>query len=184
MAPVRLGGTPRPVVDSGGRKGSAGPPVKTSPAVGLLVAAAIAAVIVALVWASVRGQGKDERVAEEADRTVMAEYLRLVGEGRYAEAWERCLAASYRQEVAREAFVAAHERRRAETGALAGGRLLRASLHRNLFSSTRELHLLYELTYPGRVERQHAVVNDADGAWRVEGTYHLNAADTYDFLLW
>ena len=27
-------------------------------------------------------------------------------------------------------------------------------------------------------------VNDADGSWRIEGTYHLNAGETYDFLLW
>lgn len=158
--------------------------VKTTPSAGLLVALAIAAVIGGVVWAAIRGQGKDQEVAAEIDRGVMAEYGRLVGEGRFAEAWERCLTASYRDEVPREKFVAAHEKRRAELGALGGGRLLRADLSRNLFSKTRELHLLYELTYPGRVEREYAKVNDADGSWRIEGTYHLNAGETYDFLLW
>ena len=158
--------------------------MKTTPAVGLLAALAIAAVIGAVVWVAIRGQGKDYELAEEADRGVVAEYCRLVGEGRYAEAWETCLAASYQHEVPREKFVSAHEKRRAGTGALAGCRLLRADLTRNLFSKTRELHLLYELTYPGGVEREYAKVNDADGSWRIEGTYHLNAGETYDFLLW
>jgi len=158
--------------------------VKTTPAAGLLVALAIAAVIGAVVWVAIRGQGKDYELAEEADRGVVAEYCRLVGEGRYAEAWETCLAASYQHEVPREKFVSAHEKRRAGTGALAGCRLLRADLTRNVFSKTRELHLLYELTYPGGVEREYAKVNDADGSWRIEGTYHLNAGETYDFLLW
>lgn len=158
--------------------------MKTTPAVGLLAALAIAAVIGAVVWVAIRGQGKDYELAEEADRGVVAEYCRLVGEGRYAEAWETCLAASYQHEVPREKFVSAHEKRRAGTGALAGCRLLRADLTRNVFSKTRELHLLYELTYPGGVEREYAKVNDADGSWRIEGTYHLNAGETYDFLLW
>ena len=158
--------------------------MKTTPAVGLLAALAIAAVIGAVVWVAIRGQGKDYELAEEADRGVVAEYCRLVGEGRYAEARETCLAASYQHEVPREKFVSAHEKRRAGTGALAGCRLLRADLTRNVFSKTRELHLLYELTYPGGVEREYAKVNDADGSWRIEGTYHLNAGETYDFLLW
>jgi hypothetical protein len=158
--------------------------VKTTPAGGLLVGLAIAAVIGAVVWAAIRGQGKDWEVAAEIDRGVMADYCRLVGEGLYAEAWEKCLTASYRDEVPREKFVAAHEKRRAEVGSLGGCRLLRADLTRNLFSRTRELHLLYELTYPGRTEREYAKANDADGSWRIEGTYHLNAGETYDFLLW
>lgn len=151
---------------------------------GLVLAVAIAAGIAGLVWAAIRGQGRDQQVAEEADRTVVADYCRLVGGGRFGEAWDTCLAASYRKEVPRERFVAAHEKRRAELGALQGCRLLRASLHRNLFSRTRELHLLYELRYPGRVEREHAKLDDADGSWRLEGTYRLGAGDTYDFLLW
>lgn len=158
--------------------------MKTTPAFGLFLAAALAAVIAGLVWVAIRGQGKDQDVAEAIDRTVMADYCALVGAGRYADAWEKCLAASYRDEVVREKFVSAHEKRRAEIGPLAGCRLVRTSLHLNLFSKTRELHLLYELAYPGRIEREYAKVNDADGSWRIEGTYHLNAGETYDFLLW
>ncbi len=158
--------------------------MKTPPSAGLLVGAVIAAVIVAVVWTAIRGMGKDQDVAGEVDRTVMAEYCRLVGAGEFARAWETCLTASYREEVPREKFVAAHEKRRAEVGALGGCRLLRASLHRNLFSKTRELQLLYELTYPGGVKNEYATVNDADGSWRIEGTYHMTAGETLDFLLW
>lgn len=158
--------------------------MKTTPVGGPIIALAIAIVIGAVVWVAIRGQGKDYLLAEEADRSVVSDYCRLVGEGRYAEAWEKCLTASYRDEVPREKFVAAHEKRRAETGALTGCRLLRADLTRNLFSKTREIHLLYELTYPGREAVEYAKVNDADGSWRIEGTYHLTAGETYDFLLW
>lgn len=158
--------------------------MRTPPGAGLLVALTIGAAIAGLVWAALRGQRRDQDVAAEADRTVVAEYCRLVGAGRYAEAWESCLAGSYRREVPRAEFVAAHEKRRAELGPLGGCRLLRASLHRSLFSRTRELQLLYELTYPGRVEREYAKVDDADGTWKIEGTYHLGAADTLDFRLW
>lgn len=158
--------------------------MKTTPFLGISIALAIAALVAAVVVAGIRGQGKDQEVAAGIDRTVMSDYVRLVGAARFAEAWETCLAASYREEVPREKFVAAHEKRRAELGPLGGSRMLRASLHRNLFSKTRELYLLYELSYPGRVEREYAKVHDADGSWRIEGTYHLNAGDTYDFLLW
>ena len=158
--------------------------MKGTPSSGLWVLLLLAAAGAAVFWFSRRGFRADDEIVREADRTVVAEYVRLVGEGKYAEAWERCLAKSYRDEVPREKFVAAHEKRRTGTGALVGCRLLRADLTRNLFSKTRELHLLYELTYPGRVEREDAKVNDADGSWRIEGTYHLNAGETYDFLLW
>lgn len=135
-------------------------------------------------WLAVRGQGKDQTVAAEIDRGVMADYCRYIGEGRFADAWDTCLSMSYRAEVSREAFVSAHQKRRAQDGALGACRLIRADLHRNLFSKTRELYLLYELTYAGRLEREYAKVNDADGRWRIEGTYHLSAAGTYDFRLW
>ena len=157
--------------------------MKATPAGGLLVGLAIAAVIGAVVWAAIRGQGKDWEVAAEIDRGVMTDYCRLVGEGRYGEAWETCLTASYREEVPREKFVAAHEKRRREAGPLGGAKLLRHSVHRNLFSKTRELQLLYKLSYPTGAQPQVAVVNDADGTFRIEGTYH-ETGDTLGFLLW
>jgi hypothetical protein len=151
---------------------------------GLIFGIVMAIAIGAVVWFAVRGQGRDQRVSSEIDRTVMADYCRLVGQARFAEAWETCLSAGYRRDVPRERFVTAHNTRRTDVGSLGGCRLLRADLNRNLFSRTRELHLLYELDYSGRIEREYATVSDADGVWRISGTYHLNAGDTYDFLLW
>lgn len=154
------------------------------PPTGLLLAAAIAAVIGLVVWLAARGQGQDHALAAEVDQGVVADYCRLVGQGQYAEAWAQCLAEGYRAEVRQEAFVQAHQRRRAELGPLQGCTLLRADLSRNLFSRTRQLHLLYELRYPDQLAREHLVAHDADGAWRIEGTYHETAAGSLDFLLW
>lgn len=158
--------------------------MKGTPSSGLWVLLLLVAAGAAVFWLARRGFTADDGIVREADRTVVAEYVRLVGEGRYAEAWERCLAKSYREEVPREKFVAAHEKRRAETGALAGAKLLRQQVSRNLFTRTRTLHLLYELSYPGRTVPEYAVLNDADGAFLIEGTYHENAGETLDFLLW
>lgn len=130
-----------------------------------------------------RGMLADRDLVREIDRTVMAEYVRLVGEGRFGEAWDSCLAKSYRAEVPREKFVTAHEKRRAEAGRLGGATLLGHSAHRNLFSKTREYHLHYELSYPAGVQPQYAIVNDADGAHRIAGTYH-EAGETLSVLLW
>ncbi len=158
--------------------------MKATASSGFLVLALLLAVGVAVFLVARRGMTADVDVVREIDRTVMADYVRLVGEGKYGEAWEKCLAKSYREEVPREKFVAAHEKRRAEAGALGGAKLLRHSTHRNLFSKTRTHHLLYELSYPAGTQPQVAIVNDADGAFRIEGTYHEGAGETLDFLLW
>ena len=157
--------------------------MKATPSSGFLVLALLLAVGVVVFLLARRGMKADVDVVREIDRTVMAEYVRLVGEGKYGEAWEKCLTKSYREEVPREKFVAAHEKRRAEAGALGGAKLLRHSTHRNLFSKTRTHHLLYELSYPAGAQPQVAVVNDADGTFRIEGTYH-ETGETLGFLLW
>ncbi len=130
------------------------------------------------------GMAKDRDGANEIDRTLMSEYIRLVGEGRFAQAWETCLSAKYRKEAPLEKLVAAHEKRQKEAGRLQGGRLLRFQASRSLFSKAREHQLLYELSYPGGVQQQYVVVNDADGVYRIEGTYHMTAGETLSFLLW
>ena len=158
--------------------------MKSAPSSGLLVLVLLLVVGAGVFWFARRGMKADLEVVREIDRTVMADYVRLVGEGKFGEAWETCLAKSYRDEVPREKFVSAHEKRRAEAGALQGAKLLRHSAHRNLFSRTRTFHLLYELSYPAGPQPQYAVVDDADGAFRIEGTYHEGAGDTLDFLLW
>ena len=148
----------------------------------VLVACIVGALLV--VGLSVRGQRKDRDVSHEIDRTLLATYVRLVGDGRYPEAWETCLSAKYRKEAPLEKFVAAHEKRRKETGRLEGARLLRFQTSRSLFSKVREHQLLYELAYPGGPQRLYAVVGDADGAFRIEGTYFMTGGETLTFLLW
>jgi hypothetical protein len=158
--------------------------MKATPSSGVLVLVLLLAVGAGVFWLARRGMTGDRDVALEVDRTVMAEYVRLVGEGKYADAWETCLTKSYRDEVPRDKFVAAHEKRRADVGPLGGAELLRFSLHRNLFSRTREVRLLYDLSYPGGTQPQRVILNDADGAFRIEGTYHEGASETLSFLLW
>jgi hypothetical protein len=158
--------------------------MKVTPASGFLVLAVLLILGVGVLLVSKRGMTADRDVVREIDRTVMAEYIRLVGDEMFGEAWETCLTKSYREEVPREKFVAGHEKRRREAGPLGGAKLLRHSAHRNLFSKTREYHLVYELSYPAGVQPQYAIVNDADGAFRIEGTYHEGASETLSFLLW
>lgn len=152
----------------------------------LALVALIAAAVVS-VWmivTSARGRLGPQVLAAELDRTVVEEYCRLVAEGRYAEAWERCLTADYRSKVSVDDFAAAHERRRAEGGTVQGRRLLTIDSTRQLFTWVRWLHLLYAVDYPGREERLYLVVSDADGTFRVDGTYVPAGTDTLDFMVW
>ena len=158
--------------------------MKVPPSSGFLVLALLLAVGVGVFVVARRGMTAEADIVREIDRSLMAEYARLVGAEQYGEAWEKCLTKSYREEVPRERFVAAHEKRRSEAGPLGGAKLLRHSTHRNLFSKTRTHHLLYELSYPAGTQPQVAIVNDADGTFRIEGTYHEGAGETLDFLLW
>ena len=156
--------------------------MRINPSLGIGV---VACILVALVLGlAVRGMLKDRDLAREIDRTLMADYIRLVGEGSFAEAWETCLCAGYRKNAPLEKFVAAHEKRRMEAGRLQGGRLLRSQVSRSLFSKSRELQLLYELSYPGGAQRDYVVVSDVDGTFRVEGTYRMSAGETLSVFLW
>ncbi len=153
----------------------------------VLVLVALVAAAVVSVWmivTSARGRLGPQVLAAELDRTVVEEYCRLVAEGRYAEAHERCLTADYRSKVSVDDFAAAHERRRADVGTVQGRRLLTIDSTRQLFTWVRWLHLLYAVDYPGREERLYLVVSDADGTFRVDGTYVPAATDTLDFMVW
>lgn len=57
-----------------------------------------------MIVTSIRGRLGPQVLAAELDRTVVEEYCRLVAEGRYAEAWERCLSADYRSKVSADDF--------------------------------------------------------------------------------
>jgi hypothetical protein len=150
--------------------------------IGALVVAAV--VSVWMIVTSMRGRLGPQVLATELDRTVVEEYCRLVAEGRYAEAWERCLTADYRRKRPVEDFVAAHERRRAEVGTVQGRRMLTISSTRQLFTWVRELQLLYAVDYPGREERLYIVLSDADGQFRVDGTHEPASPDTLNPIIW
>jgi len=156
-------------------------PVKIVVLVALVVAAVVS---IWMIVTSMRGRLGPQVLAAELDRTVVDEYCRLVAEGRYAEAWERCLSADYRGKVTIDDFAVAHDRRRAEVGTVQGRRLLTIGSTRQLFTWVRWLHLLYAVDYPGREERLYIVLSDADGEFRVDGTYEPGAGDTLDFKLW
>ncbi len=157
--------------------------VRTPTPSGLVVVACVLGALL-IVSLSVRGQKKDRDVSGEIDRTLMATYVRLVGEGQFSEAWGTCLSAKYQKAAPLDKFVAAHEKRRKEAGKLEGARLLRFQTSRSLFSKVREHQLLYELSYTGGLQRHYAVVSDADGAFRIEGTYFMTGGETLTFLLW
>ena len=62
--------------------------MKATPSSGFLVLVLLVAVGVAVFLVARRGMTADVDIVREVDRTVMAEYVRLVGEGKFAEAWE------------------------------------------------------------------------------------------------
>jgi hypothetical protein len=152
----------------------------------LTIAAVVVAAgaVIALLVVAVTGMKRDQLAAREVDRSLVEEYCRLVSDGKFAEAYERCLSAGYRRQVAAADFVAAHEKRRTAVGSLQSRRLVEASCSRSLFSRARRFQLLFELQYPGGVERRHLVADDVDGVFRVEGTYTSSASGTLSFMLW
>jgi hypothetical protein len=128
--------------------------------------------------------GRPPAKATELDAAVVETYCRLVAEGKYQDAYEQCLTAEYRGDVTAQQFAAAMEKRRAEAGVLQGRKLIYSQTSHNLFSPVREVHLKYELQYPRGPEVQYMILSDADGAFKVKGTYHETAAETLDFLFW
>jgi len=40
------------------------------------------------------------------------------------------------------------------------------------------------VSYPAGIQAQYVVVNDVDGAYRIDGTYHGSAGETPSVLLW
>lgn len=120
---------------------------------------------------------------EEIDRTLVDAYCRLVAQGKYAEAYAQCLTTAYRREVSRDEFAQAQRKRREEAGVLQGRELLRMKAGTSLFSGVRELQLLYLLRYPGGEERNYMVVDDADGEYRIDGTY-VKPVSGLSFKVW
>jgi hypothetical protein len=150
--------------------------------VGLVVlgVAAVAAVLVL----SVSGMRAAAAQGGELDRTLVERYCRLVAEERYAEAWQECLTDAYRGNLPVEDFAAAHRKRRAEDGVIAGRELLHVQSSRNLFSRERRLQLLYRLVSASGERTRVLIVSDADGGMRVDGTYTESPSETLTFEVW
>jgi hypothetical protein len=150
-----------------------------------LAAARMGVACVGLLALAAACGGKGPKMsAREVDATVVENYCRFVAEGNYKDAYEQCLTAKYRKEATLDAFARAHEKRKAEVGVLQERELVRDQASWNLFSKTKEYQFIYELKYPSKSYREYMVVNDEDGAFRIDGTYHSTAGDTLDFLLW
>lgn len=123
--------------------------------------------------------------ARRLDATLVSEYVRLVAEERYREAYETCLTRDYRGNLAAEDFVAAHAKRRQSLGAVLGRELTTLHESRNLFSGTHEVQLKYVLQYASGSRAGVVVVNDADGRMLVDGTYvEAGTVDTLSFEIW
>ena len=148
----------------------------------LIPAASVAAITLC---AGIFGcSGRPPAKAGELDATVVETYCRLVAEGKYQEAYDQCLSADYRGDVTAERFAAEQEKRRAEAGVLQGRELIHSQTSHNLFSPVREVYLKYELSYPRGAEVQYMILTDADGPFKVKGTYHETAGETLDFMFW
>lgn len=110
---------------------------------------------------------------DDIDGDLVETYCTLVAEERYADAYQDCLSNAYRKDVSLEDFAAAQVRARESRGILQSREILRIKPGRNLFTGTRDIQLLYRLTYSRGERRDYMVINNADGDWRIEGTYIL-----------
>ncbi len=128
-------------------------------------------------------RGAEEWSIEEVDQGVVETYCRLIAEGRFDDAYDQCLSAAYRRQVSREDFARGHTQTRAERGALQSREILREWSGVNLFSRVRDVRILYLLTYPNGEWRDYIVVDNADGEWRIEGTYR-RGAKYLEFIVW
>jgi hypothetical protein len=120
--------------------------------------------------------------AGDVDRDLVAVYVGLIAEARYEEAYDRCLSAACRRHLSKEDFAGAHRRLRAERGPLKNREILLQKPSRNLFSGIREIQLLYRLEYEKGEWRNYLVASDADGEWRIDGTYRRATQYLEDFI--
>jgi hypothetical protein len=151
---------------------------------GTWAAAGGAALVVMFALAGCGGDKPPRPSPAELDEKLVGVYCDLVAAERAGEAYDRCLARSYREEVAREAFIAAHAKRRREVGAVQGRKVIHTQETSNLFDGERRTYLRYEVAYPAGPQYLDVVLTDADGEFKIEGTYRQNAGETLDFVLW
>ena len=140
--------------------------------------------LVAFIVFFVRSRGGEAIVASELDQKIVQLYIKAVAEGDYRSAYER-LSKSYCDEVPFEKFKGGHEKRRIEKGVISSCRMIHDQVLHNLFSSKRDVQLMYELFYGDRRETGWVKLEEEEkNRFAIEGTYRENAADTLDFYLW
>lgn len=142
------------------------------------------AALIAFIVFFVRSRGGEMVITAELDRQIVQPYIQAVAGGDYRKAYER-LSTGYRREVPLEKFQGGHEKRRKEKGVIRSGRMIRDQVLHNLFSSKREVLLMYELFYGDRRDTGWVKLEEEDeGRFSIEGTYREGPGETLDFVLW
>ncbi len=147
---------------------------------------AIALAVFTLAWVSVlifksRKPGPSVR---ELDATLVESYVQHIAKGDFISAYEKCLNADYKRDIPLSDFQKAHEKRRLKMGVIQKREIRRVRTSYNLFSPVRQHQILYDLQYPGREWMGYMVLSDANGEWRIEGTYVNSASRTLTFTVW
>jgi len=151
---------------------------------GTCIAAALGIFTVAWISVLIFRSMKPGPSAEELDATLVENYIQYIASGDFTSAYEKCLNADYRRDVSLSDFQKAQEKRRAEMGIIQKREIRRARTSYNLFSPVRQHQILYALQYPSKEWMGYIVLSDADGEWRIEGTYIKSASDTLTFRVW
>ncbi len=138
----------------------------------------LTAAAIFMVWRS-----RAEWPIADIDQGIVETYCRLIGNGQYGEAYDQCLSSAYRRQVSRDDFIRAQTATREARGVLQEREFVRAWSYFNLFTRVREFRLLYLLTYPDDQWRNYIVGDNADGEWRIEGTYRKEV-DNLRYIVW
>ncbi len=143
-------------------------------------------VVFTIIWLSflIYKSRKPGPSSEELDATLVESYVQYIASGDFTPAYEKCLNADYRRDIRLSDFRKAHEKRRAETGVIRKREIRRFKKIYNLFSPVRQYQILYALQYPDKERMGYIVLSDADGEWRIEGTYISSASGTLTFTVW
>jgi hypothetical protein len=144
----------------------------------------VAVVIAALVFFMVSGTRKTGAEVKMLDGTLVNDYVQAIAAENYRKAYDECLSAEYRGNMALADFEEKQRARRAEFGAVHGRKLTWQNSTSNIFSRVREHQFQYDLSYPGTVWAGWIVLTNADGAWRVNGTYVKTGGKGLNFKVW
>lgn len=143
----------------------------------------VVVVIGLLVYFFVTGTRQSAAEVQELDATLVNAYIQAVAEGNFKKAYEDCLSADYRRNITLADFEKVQQQRRAEMGIIQNRKLMWRNNSRNLFSGVKEHQVMYELQYPGQTWNGWLVLTNADGAWRIDGTY-VKIGSGLNFKVW